>query len=95
MNSNEEASPTTAGAKTTNGSSPLASCEVPLMGLVVKPMSQMTDEELREKVIRIQQLRTSPQTMQAAIRDDGLEPGEKPNEKTGLQKLKETFDEYL
>jgi hypothetical protein len=75
MNSNDDKSPISPDATTSNASSSTASlptvmAELPLFGLTKLTMDKMSDEELRARVVRIQQLRVSPQTFRAAVEED-------------------------
>ena len=105
MNSNDATSPTSPNAVLSNTSSepadspttskptpnPLADLEVPLLGLVPKLVSEMTEQEMRDRVLRIQQLRTSSQTFQAALRADGGEAADK----SAAERLKNEFSDYI
>lgn len=96
MSLNDKESPTTpeqpsssSTLPTSNLSVDLSTAEIPLFGLVQKPRDQMTAEELRERVLRIQQLRTSPQTLRAAVEERD------PADKNAVEKLKATLGDYV
>jgi len=98
MNSKDMESPTTPKSTDSNNSSPAVTLsaqtitirEGPLQVLAGKPMSQMTDEELRARVLRIQQLRTSAPTFQAAARMDGGDEGA-----VAAEEVKSEMSDYL
>jgi len=92
MNSSEDKSqttpePTTSSTSSSTATLPTVLAEVPLFGLTPKPRDKMSDEELRERIQRIQQLRVSPQTFRAAVEED--------KEEKQTSKLTNLMSDYL
>jgi hypothetical protein len=100
MNLNPEESQTSPASTTSSPSSSTAAshsplellieAETPLFGLKMKPMDQMTEEELSAAVLRIQQLRTSAQTFRAAV-----ESGEREPRPGAVEAVKNMLSDYV
>jgi len=80
-------SATTSSTSSSTATLPTVLAEVPLFGLTPKPRDKMSDEELRERIQRIQQLRVSPQTFRAAVEED--------KEEKQTSKLTNLMSDYL
>lgn len=65
----------------------------PLRGLLERAMDEMSDDQLRERVIRIRQLRT-PQVFKAEVEQESRQVKDKPSE-AKLAKQAEAFGDLL
>lgn len=67
--------------------------EIPLEGLISKPMHLMSEEELREKVQKLHEYRTNSQSLRAALNKEKGVKKEKERVDTQTKSLFDSIDE--
>lgn len=75
----------------TNDSLPDDFLTAPLEGLCLTPMHLMTEEEKRQKVIEIQQMRQSFQTFKAKVEKESRSPKLEVEKKPSMDDMAEFF----